>query len=69
MERAFYLCFTCCDPPTVARLFLSHCAECWLYVQEVGSPVPLVPIVDCKDRNACGSGGGGRGSMYVAIRK
>lgn len=27
-------------PPAVARLFLLHCAECWLYVQEEGSQFP-----------------------------
>lgn len=56
IERALYLSFTLL---TVARRFLLHCVECWLYVQEVGSLFPFflpVGVEHSVERKVCGSG-------------
>lgn len=69
IERALYLSFTLL---TVARRFLLHCVECWLYVQEVGSLFPFflpVGVEQSVERKVCGSGREGQHMLCLQVTR
>lgn len=69
IERALYLSFTLL---TVARRFLLHCVECWLYVQEVGSLFPFflpVGVEHTVERKVCSSGREGQHMLCLQVTR